>query len=154
LTELINPAQSRDRLRVLSLVLVLVGIVISGYLSYTKITDTSVICLAEGSQSCDVVQSSVYAKLAGIDIAYLGLLTYLLLGALLLFEDRAAILQEYGPLLIFGITLFAFAYAVWLIYVQAVILQAFCTWCLGHEITMTLLVVVSGLRLWRHLNTD
>lgn len=146
--------QQRDMLRLLSFVLVAVGLLIAGYLSYTKLTDTTVICLADDSQSCDVVQSSAYSRIAGIDIAYLGFLTYLALGALLVAEDRIKLLHEYGPLLIFGITLFAFAYAVWLFYVQAVILQAFCTWCLGHELTMTLLFVASAIRLWRHLNAD
>jgi uncharacterized membrane protein len=153
-TDMNESAARRDILRLLSLVLVFIGIIIAGYISYTKITDTSVVCLIEDSHSCDVVQSSVYAKLAGIDIAYLGLLAYLVLGALLLLEDRIALLQEYGHLLVFGFTLFAFVYAIWLVYVQAAILQAFCTWCLGHEVTMTLLFIVSALRLWRHLQAD
>ncbi len=141
----------RDTLHIISLVLVVLGILISGYISYTKITNTSVVCIANDPHSCDVVQSSIYSKLAGIDIAYLGLLTYLVLGALLLLENRLQILQEYGRLLVFGITLFAFAYSVWLVYVQAAILNAFCTWCLSHEVTMTVLFIVSAVRLWQHL---
>lgn len=143
--------QTRDYLYILSLVLVVLGIIISGYISYTKITNTSVVCLEDGSINCDVVQNSAYSRLAGIDIAYLGLLSYLVLGALLLLEKRVPFLREYGRTLMFGITLFAFLYALWLIYVQAALLAAFCTWCLAHEVNITLLFAVSTMRLWREL---
>ena len=144
-----------DNLKRFSLILVVIGIVISGYLSYTKITDTSVVCIeGDSGISCDVVQNSVYSKLAGIEIAYLGLLTYLILGALLLLEPRAAFLQSYGPMMIFGATLFAFLYALWLVYIQAVLLAAICMWCLAHEVTMTVLFIVSTIRLWQHMRTN
>lgn len=150
-TRITEQSQSRDYLYILSLVLVVIGLIISGYISYTKITNTSVVCLAGESHSCDVVQSSVYAKFAGIEIAYLGFLAYLVLGALLLLQKRVAILKEYGHILLFGLTLFAFLDAIWLVYVQAAILAAFCTWCLAHETNITLLFIVSALRLWRKL---
>lgn len=143
--------QPRDVLYIASLVLVVIGVIISAYLSYTKLTNTSAVCLETGSLNCDIVQSSAYSKFAGIDIAYLGLVAYLSLGGILLLENRVPLLQTYGKTLIFGGTLFGFLYALWLIYVQAGILQAFCTWCLGHETTMTLLFMVSSLRLWQSL---
>jgi uncharacterized membrane protein len=134
-----------------SLLLVLIGIIISGYLSYSKLTSTDLICLDSEVINCDLVQNSIYARLAGIDISYLGLLAYLMLGGLLLLEHRVPLLRDYGSTLIFGATLFAFLYAVWLVYVQAVLLTAFCSWCLAHEVTITLLFVVSAIRLWQHL---
>lgn len=145
------PLRTRDPLRILSLILVVIGIGISGYLSYVKLTNTQIVCLESESISCDVVQNSVYSKIAGIDIAYLGLLAYLGLGALLVLENRITLLQEYGRALIFGGALFAFLYALWLIYVQAALLNAFCTWCLAHEVNITVLFVVSGVRLWQFL---
>jgi uncharacterized membrane protein len=141
----------RNNLRTISLILVVAGLLITGYISYTAITNTSLVCLEGGALSCDLVHSSVYAKLAGIDISYLGFLAYLGLGALLALEDRLSLLQTYSKTLIFGATLFAFLYAIWLIYVQAVLLEAFCMWCMAHEINITLLFVVSALRLWREL---
>ena len=138
-----------DYLRIVSLVLVVIGLLVSGYISYTKITDTSLVCEEGAVVNCDIVQNSVYSKLAGIEIAYLGFLSYLVLGALLALENRLAFLQEYGKILVFGITLFAFLYAVWLVYVQAGILSAYCLWCLAHELTITLLFIVSAVRLWR-----
>jgi uncharacterized membrane protein len=73
---------------------------------------------------------------------------------LLLLEPRVGFLREYGPMIVFGITLFAFMYSMWLVYVQAGILQAFCPWCLSHELTMTILFIVSALRLWNILKAN
>jgi uncharacterized membrane protein len=140
-------SQARDMLRIASLILIAIGIVISGYLSYTKLTDTSVVCTESGAINCEVVQTSIYSKFMGIEVAYLGLAAYLFLGAVILLESRLSFLQEYGITLVFGITLFAFLFSMWLVYVQVALLQAICLWCLGHEITMTLLFIVSGLRL-------
>ena len=146
-----QPQNTRDYLYWLSLALIVVGLVISGYLSYTKLTNTSVICLEAEAISCDVVQHSIYAKFAGIEIAYLGFVAYLMLGGVLLLSNQIAVLQEYGHILLFGLTLLAFVHAVWLVYVQAFLLAAFCTWCLAHEANITALFIVSAVRLWRNL---
>ena len=68
------------------------------------------------------------------------------LGAALLLENRVALLSEYGATLVAGITFFAFLYSAWLVYVQAMILEAFCPWCLTHEVVITILFIISGLR--------
>ncbi len=145
-------SQPRDMLRITSLILVAIGFAISSYLSYTKLTDTSVVCAESGAINCEVVQTSSYSKFMGIDVAYLGFAAYLFLGAIILLENRVGFLQEYGVTLIFGVTLFAFLFSMWLVYVQVALLQALCLWCLGHEITMTLLFIVSGLRLRKLLS--
>ena len=92
-------------------------------------------------------KNSVWSRLAGIDIALLGLLAWLLLGALLVLETRSHFLRSQGPLLVFGLSLFGFLFSLWLIYVQAGILAAFCLWCLGHELVMTLMFLSSAARL-------
>ena len=151
-TDVVTTGKSRDWLYTISLVLVIIGIVISGYLSYVKLTESQAVCVGGGAFNCEVVQNSVYAKLFNIPIAYLGLATYLVLGALLLLQNRIAFLQEYGVMLQFGIIMFAFLFSVWLVYLQAFQLKAFCTWCLSHEVTMTLLFLVSIPRLKRSLS--
>ncbi len=150
-TEVVTAGKSRDWLYIISIVLVVIGIGISGYLSYVKLTESQTICVGGGAFNCEVVQNSIYAKLFNIPIAYLGLLTYLVLGALLLLQNRIAFLQEYGVMLQFGIIIFAFLFSMWLVYLQAFQLKAFCTWCLTHELTMTLLFIISIFRLKRSL---
>jgi len=151
--EIVTTGHSRDWLYIASLVLVAIGIFISGYLSYVKLTETQTVCISGGSFNCEVVQSSRYATLFNVPIAYLGLATYLVLAALLLLQNRVPFLREYGVMIQFGIILFAFLFSVWLVYLQAFQLKAFCVWCLSHELTMTLLFLVSIPRLKRSLTT-
>lgn len=143
--------QKRDWLYTISIILVVIGLGISGYLSYVKLTEVPTVCIEGGAFNCEVVQSSIYAKLLGIPIAYLGFATYIVLAALLLLQNRISFLEEYGVMMQFGIILFAFLFSVWLVYLQAFQLHAFCMWCLGHETTMTLLFIVSIPRVKRSL---
>lgn len=141
------PARPHNTLRLLSLVLVGVGLVISGYLSYVKLANTATVCLQGGAFNCEVVTHSVYSRFLGIDIAYLGFIMYLTVGLLLLLENRVPFLRDYGFALEFGIILFAWLFSMWLVYVQFFLLQALCPWCLAHETNMTILFIVTLLRL-------
>lgn len=126
---------------------ILVGcLIISGYLSYVKLNGLPLTCI-EGVFDCNLVQSSIYSELAGIPIAWLGLGLNIVLFMMLLFEERIEILSLYGPMLTFGLILFGFLFSVYLVYVQAFLLEAFCQWCLGHEALYTLLFGVSILHL-------
>src|SRR4051812_20568925 len=107
-SEVVTSGKSRDWLYTISVVLVVIGIIISGYLSYVKLTDVPMVCVAGSVFNCEVVQNSVYARLFNIPIAWLGLATYLVIGALLLLQNRVAFLREYGVMIQFGIILFAF----------------------------------------------
>ena len=138
-------------LRTISFVLVVIGILISGYLSYVKIADKEAVCVAGGSFDCEVVQNSKYSEMLGVPVVYLGLATYLVIGGLLFLEDRVELLRDTGLLLLFGLVLFAFLYSMYLVYLQGAVLGAWCQWCLGHEATMTVLFVVTSIRLYHFL---
>lgn len=133
--------------RNISFVVLALAIGISGYLSYLKLDNTPAVCLTGGAFDCGTVLNSSYSELAGIPIAWLGLAVNLIVTALLLLENRVAFLREYGPTLVFGLELFAFLFSVYLVYVQAAIIQAFCPWCLSHEALITILFVLSIVRL-------
>jgi uncharacterized membrane protein len=141
--------QSRLSLRGIELALVALGLIVTVYLSYVKLTDVPMACVAGGAFNCDVVQNSAYSRLFGIPIAWLGLGTYLILGVLLVLENRIGLLRDYGIILVFGIALFAFIYSVFLVYVQVAILQALCPWCLAHELIMTFFFIAASIRLWK-----
>lgn len=139
---------SRITLRTVSFVLIAIGLVVTSYLSYLKATDTVSVCIEGGSTfNCELVLNSSYSRLAGIPIAYLGLLVYIILGVLLVLEKRVPFLQEYGLMISFGVTLFAWMFSMYLVYLQFFVLQALCPWCLTHEATITVFFVVTLLRL-------
>ncbi len=150
----VDSAPRRSTLKTLSYIFIAIAMLSSGYLTYAKLANTSMICI-EGSSvfNCEVVENSAYASIMGIPTALLGFLTYTTIMALLILENRVALLREYGLMIIFGISLFAFAYHSYLTYTAFYTLGAVCPWCLLCHIMVTLHLIVTGIRLWRSLQT-
>jgi len=132
--------------KTLSYVVLAAAIGVSGYLSYLKIAQANAVCVAGGLFDCGTVLNSAYSELGGIPIAWLGLATNLLIVTLMALEDRIGFLQENGTLIIFGVVLFAFIYSVYLVYLQAFVIRAYCPWCLTHE---ALISVLFGIWMWK-----
>ncbi len=139
------------KVRALQALCVCIGLGVSGYLSYLKLAAAPAVCLQSGPFNCNVVLNSQYSELAGLPIAYLGFAVYAILGLLLLLERRWSVIAEYGPLLSFGIGLFAWLFSMWLVYVQAALLQALCPWCLTHEANFSLLFAAICYRLYHEV---
>lgn len=138
-----------------SLVLIVFALIVAGYLTYTKIANVSMICPTGETTvfNCSIVESSRYASIVGIPTATWGFATYSIILVLLLLERRVAFLREYGVMLIFGIVLFAFAYHCYLTYTAIFTIGALCMWCLMAHTAITLLLIVTSIRLWRSLKT-
>lgn len=136
--------------KTLSILVLIVAIGISAYLSYLKIADTSAVCVSGGSFDCGLVLNSIYSEIGGVPIAWLGLATNVIVLALLLLEGIVPSLRTYGPIIAFAIVLFAFVFSVYLVYVQAALLQSYCPWCLTHEALITVLFILTGWRLLQH----
>jgi uncharacterized membrane protein len=134
-----------------TMVTVVLGLFISGYLSYTRLFNTATACAADAVFNCDYVTTSIYSQLFGIPVAYLGFAVYVILGVLLLTEQRFAFMQEYGVMLQFGLSLFAWLFSMWLVYVQFFLLERLCPWCLSHEANFTVLFAVVCVRLYHSL---
>ncbi len=141
----------RLTLRNVSLVLVVIGLFISGYLSYTHLTDTNIVCVESSVINCETVNGSIYGKLLGIPVAYLGFATDIFLLAILLLEPRVPVLQSYGVLIVFGVVLLGFIYHSFLTYVSFTRIGALCPWCLSHHAIMTILLVITSIRTYRVL---
>lgn len=138
-------------LRRIGLIMAIVGIGISAYLSYVKISDTEAVCAETGVIDCAGVQESAYASLLGIPIAYLGLLGYGAILVLLFFNHRIDLLEDYGHALLFSITFFGFMYSMFLSYVEAFVLHKWCLWCVASALLMTGLFALSSIRLYRFM---
>ncbi len=143
---------SRDWLRIISIVLVVIALGISGYLSYVKLVNVPTVCVQGSVFNCEVVQNSIYSRIFNTPIAWMGFATNLVIMALLLLENRIPFLQDNGAMIEFGIILFAFLFSVWLVYVQFFRLQALCIWCISHEAVITILFGVTIIRLKRSLS--
>ena len=142
----------RDSLvRRAQLLLVAIGLVVAGYLSYLKIAEAPAVCVESGPFNCNVVLNSQYSELGGLPIAYLGFTVYVAIGALLLLEDRVEFLRAWARLIVFGIALFAWLFSMWLVYVQVALLEALCPWCLTHETNFTILFALVCYRVYREV---
>ena len=102
----------------------LIGLADAAYLTVTHLTGEDVLC---GSGDCSAVLGSVYATVAGIPTAAFGALAYFAVFSLALLAAfgyaRARIFLMLVVAAMFSVTL-------WLLYVQAFILHAFCPFCL------------------------
>jgi len=154
--EAITPPETRDRLRTLSFVLLALALVVTGYLSYTKLTNTTMVCVESGVFNCDAVSSSIYAYFprgTGIPVAVLGFSTWIVMGAILIFENRISFLRDYGSLLLLAISIFGFLFHCYLTYSSIVFIQALCPWCLTAHTLMTIMMITQGIRVYKSFAT-
>ena len=130
-----------------SLVLAALGMLVSIYMTVYKLTENPNMCLGNGG--CSVVNSSKYAEVYGIPVAVVGIGGYLAILLLLLLEPRVPFLASNGPMIVFGLALIGFLFTVYLIYVELALIHALCPFCVTSQITMTILFVLSVIRLVR-----
>lgn len=129
------------------LVLTVIGLLVSIYMTIYKLTDNNAMCL--GSGDCSTVNASRYSEVNGIPVALIGVLGYVAILALLLFERRGGFLQENGSLLVFGLALTGFLFTVWLIYVEIALIKALCPFCIASQTAMTMIFLLATIRLLR-----
>lgn len=132
-------------LRKIAILLASVGLLDSVYLTWIKLANQEGICAGIGS--CELVNSSEYATLAGLPIALFGAGAYLLILIFLLFETRNAFLAENGLLLVFGISLAGVLYSAYLTYVEIAVLHAICPFCVLSAVVLLALLGLSSFRL-------
>jgi uncharacterized membrane protein len=126
-------------LRVASAAIATVGLGIAAYLTIVHYAGGSPVCaIAHG---CATVQKSSSAEVARVPVALLGLLGYVAILLSLLRDD------ELGRTVTAILTLAGFAFSAWLTYVEVARIDAICIWCVGSAICMTLLAILSGVRL-------
>jgi uncharacterized membrane protein len=132
-----------ERKLVLSIAAVaLVGVAVAGYLVYIHYAGIKPLCAA-GSGGCEKVQTSDFAKLAGIPVADLGLAGYLaILGSLFVRGDV-------GRLAGAAIALSGFGFSLYLTYREVFTIKAICQWCVGSAVLMTVLALLTTIRLLR-----
>lgn len=124
-------------------VVALVGLADSVYLAVKHFTAEPVPCsLVEG---CEKVLTSPYAEVAGVPIAAAGAAAYFIAFAL-------AVLAAYGDgrmwKLFGGLATLMAGFSLWLIYLQAAVIGAFCQFCLisaATSLTLFLIFLTSAL---------
>jgi uncharacterized membrane protein len=136
--ELIESQRSRlAKLPLLAALLALVGLADSIYLTVHHYTAEPVPCsIIDG---CEMVLTSAYATIAGVPIALFGAIAYM---EALVFAVLWAVGIKLGRIL-FGVqsTIMTIV-SVWLVYIQAVKIEAFCQFCLLSAATSISLFII------------
>lgn len=115
------------------LVLSVVGIAISSYLAYAKLTSNPLICA--GNQGCNTVQNSEYSTILGIPLGIFGMAYYFILFTLIYTDSE--IIKKYKSIslwIIWGIL-----FSSYLTYLEAFVIEAYCIWCLGSFFNILLI---------------
>jgi uncharacterized membrane protein len=130
-----------------SAILVVVGLLVSIYMTIYKVTSNEALCL--GSGDCSTVNASRYSEVYGIPVAIVGIAGYLAILLAHWYERREKFFEKNSPMLIFGLALAGFLFTVYLIYIEFAILRAFCPFCLTSQAAMTIIFIISIIRLVR-----
>jgi len=103
----------------------LAGLADASYLTVQALTGETLSC--GGSPDCFRVLGSSYAKVGGIPVALLGAVAYFCVFA---FATFAAFGYARARILLIPIVAAMFLATLWFLYVQAVVLHAYCRYCL------------------------
>lgn len=135
------------RLSQLAILLTIVGLLVSIYMTIYKITSNDSMCI--GSGDCKTVNASRYAEVYGIPVAVLGVAGYSAILAVLFLERRSGFFQQNGTLLFFGLSLTGFLFTLYLIFVEVALIRAYCPFCITSQTVMTIIFIISVIRLVR-----
>jgi uncharacterized membrane protein len=127
------------RLRGAIFALALVGLCVAAYLTYVHYEDIKPVCGLGGD--CQKVQASQWSKVGGVPVALLGLVGYALILASLFVPGEAG--RVAGAFL----ALAGFAFSAYLTYRELFSIDAICPWCVVSACLMTLLAVLTAVRL-------
>jgi uncharacterized membrane protein len=132
---------NRTLLLVLLIALAFAGIADAAYLAQSAYTGTALTCNIGGLDGCNTVAQSPYSHLFGVPLGVYGAIFYSLVFVLGAAALALPGLQVRRGLLALGIVGAAASAA--FLFVQAVLIQALCVYCLGSAIIAFLICWIS-----------
>jgi uncharacterized membrane protein len=118
------------------LVLLAMGILLSGYLWYVHLMGSDVVC----STSCSEVLHGEYGVMFGVPVGALGFMFYFVMTLLfvILFETKSLFVNNIVKLgLIFGAI-----FTIYLRYLEFFVIGGICSWCWGSVVILTLIIIL------------
>lgn len=97
-----------------------------------------------GTGGCDTVQTSRWAVLFGIPVAFYGVAGYTAILAVTLAGLQPAWLPRRGPsLLVAALATGGVLFSGWLTYLELFVIHAICRWCVASAVIMTLIWITA-----------
>lgn len=126
----------------------IIGGLDAAYLTWVKVVEKGICGVSSG---CEVVNTSQYSSIAGVPIAVLGGGAYLVMLAVLLLEKRSDFFEFNGPMIVFGLSLAGVLYSAYLTYLELYVIHAICPFCVLSAVVLTLILILSAVRVQRSL---
>lgn len=122
------------------LVLSVMGIGVSAYLAYTKLTSSPIIC--GGNSGCGIVQNSPYSTVIGIPLGIWGMAYFFFLFSLFYIENikKAGLVRSLA-------VLWGLVFSLYLTYLEAFVIKAYCLWCLASFVIIILVNMIFFIKL-------
>lgn len=131
--------------RPLGVILAVAGLIDSLYLGWLKVTGNTAACAGIGD--CDAVNSSRFATIGDVPIAFIGAFAYLVIIILFALETRRPEWTETITYMLFAVTLVGTIYSAYLTYLEVAVIGAICPFCVVSAILISVLFVMSISRL-------
>jgi len=133
--------------RMSAALLSLLGLLDAAYLALERVTGGPIACPIGGG--CETVQSSAYALLFGVPVAYIGVAGYALLLVVALLSLQVGNLGGISlDALLLALASIALLAGIYFMYVQIVMIGAICFWC-AMAALLDLLIWLAALVNWR-----
>lgn len=118
-----------------------IGFLISAYLLWTYLTGAPIACSVGG---CELVRESPYSYIWGIPQPLLGVVFYFTIMVLAGFNDwiRKTSIIKIDSLFVL-ITASGFSYSIYLTYLEAFVIRAYCVWCVASTVLATSLFFIT-----------
>jgi uncharacterized membrane protein len=136
---------SARTLRLTMIVLAVIGIGVATYLTYIHYAGIKPLCGRNGG-GCEIVQTSVYSKLAGVPVALIGLIGYVLILASLVVPET-----ETSRLATVAFTVVGFGFSAYLTYREIFSIHHICEWCVS---SFVIIAAIMCLAIWRFLRGE
>jgi uncharacterized membrane protein len=141
----------QGRLAWASLTMLLVGLVVTIYLTVVHYRTGALVCAVGGD--CHKVQSSKYATVGPIPVAILGLALMVVLIGLWIARARGDLDAFTATGMSFVLLFSAMVCEGYLTYVEIYVLDAICAWCVTFAVLLVILVVLETIQLVRLTET-
>lgn len=131
-----------------TIILSILGIFDAAYLTAKHYLDSSVYCPV--GKSCETVLNSDYSVIFNIPLSLFGIFFYftILILTLLYLQTEKRILIK----IFFILSLLGFSFSVWLFYLQALVIKAYCFYCILSAINILILFAASSFLLFSQKN--
>ena len=117
----------------------LLGLIVSAFLAFEYIQTGPIVCPITVT-GCEIVRKSSYSQIFGIDLPYFGILFYLTIAAMSVWLTQKS--DSLISKLRFLVSFSGFVFGLYLTFLEAFVISAWCIWCLASFIISGLIFLI------------